>query len=158
MALLRCCVLTASRLPGGPHSGQPAHLSHLHFFVQGFALSAHQDLQTRGNRVVEVLVAVVVTVVGTAAVTEVAVVVAVAVAEAVLLVVVVLVEHGEHPVQQSHEHLNDQLSELCAQKDLHSPDRGLDVLVVVAVVVVVAGGVFVVVEPSVIEVPGMHCE
>jgi len=154
MASLRCCVLTARRLPGGPHSVQPRHLSQLHFFVQGFAESAHQDLQTRGSGVVKV--AVVVTVVGAAAVTEVSVAVVVAVAEAVLLVVVIVATHGEHPVQQSHEHLNDQLSELCAQKDLHSPNRGLVVLVAVAVVVVIAGEGVVVVGPSVGEVPGTH--
>jgi len=109
------------------------------------------------------LVAVVVTAVGDTAVTEVAVAVvlpellvivvvlevAVAVVLAGLLVVAVVAVHCEHPVQQSHEHLNDQLSELCAQKDLHSP-------VVVAVVVVVSGGVVVVVDPSVAEEPGMH--
>jgi len=128
-------------------------------------LSAHQDLQTLGNGVVETrwsFVAVVVTAVGDTDVTEVAVAVvvpvlllivivtefAVAVVLARLLVVVVVATHCEHPVQQSHEHLNDQLSELCAQKDLHSP-------VVVAVVVDVTG-VVVVVVPSVAEVPGMH--
>lgn len=159
MASLRCSVLTASRLPGGPHSAQPPHFSQLHFLVQGLPLSAHQDLQTRGSDIVEVvrpLVAVVVTVVGAAAVTEVAVTVVVAVAEVVLLVVVIVATHGEHPVQQSHEHLNDQLSELCAQKDLHSPNRGLVVLVAVAVVVVIAGEGVVVVGPSVGEVPGTH--
>jgi len=74
---------------------------------------------------------------------------AVAVVLTRLLAVVVVATHCEHPVQQSHEHLNDQLSKLCAQKDLHSPG-------VVAVVVVVTGVVVVVVVPSVAEVPGMH--
>lgn len=134
MASRRCSVLTASRLPGGPHSAQPPQVFQRHFFVQGFALSAHQDLQTCGG-VVEVVVAV---------------------AEAVLLGVVAT--HGEHPEQQSHEHLNDQLSKLCAQKDLHSPNRDVNVLVVVAIAVVVAGSVVVVVGACVGESPSKHCE
>jgi len=86
---------------------------------------------------------------------EVAVVVVVA--EAVPLMVVVV--HGEHPVQQSHVHLNDQLSELCAQKGLHSPRLVVLLMVVVTGgVVVVAIGVVVVGAAVVGEVPGMHCE
>jgi len=115
MASLNCCVVTARRLPGGTHSAQPKHLSFLHFVVQGLVFFAHEGLQSPGVVVV----------------TEVAVNAVVVVAEAVM--------HGEHPLQQSHEHLNDQLSELCAQKGLHS-------LVEVVVGVVVDGGVVIVVD------------
>jgi len=100
---LWCCVETARRLPGGPHSAQPRHLSLLHNLLQGFvfALFAHMGLQVDGF--------------GAA---------------------VVVAVHGGHPAQQSHEHLNDQLSKLCAQNDSHPPTCGV---VVVASVVVVAG-------------------
>lgn len=102
--------MTAKRLPGGPHSAQPAHLSFLHSFFQGFVLVAHEGWHTRGDGAVVMGVAV----------------------------------HGEHPLQQNHEHLNDQLSELCAQKDLHSLTCVVGVLVVVVaesvVVVAVTGG------------------
>jgi len=119
MALVRCPVSTDSRLFNGQQSVQPRHFSHLHFFVQGASLSAHQDLQTCGDGAV----------VGGDGV----------VAEAVVIVVVAVVvpAHGGHPIQQSHEHLNDQLSELCAQKDLHSPKSGVNVLVVLVSVLVV---------------------
>jgi len=113
----------------------------LHFFCHVFGLVAHEGLHTRGGGAATVVVAVVVPV----------------------------AVHGEHPLQQNHEHLNDQLSELCAQKDLHSLTV-VDVLVVVvagSVVVVVAGSVVVVVAGSVVivavigagvgeEPPGMH--
>jgi len=39
------------------------------------------------------------------------------------MLLVVVAAHGEHPLQQSHEHLNDQLSKLCMQNDLHSQLR-----------------------------------
>ena len=53
------------------------------------------------------------------------------------VVVVVVVAHSLHPVQHFHEHLNDHLSWLCAQKDSHSLNLGVRVLVVM---VIVAGG------------------
>jgi len=54
-------------------------------------------------------------------------------------VVVVVAVHGELPAQQSHEHLNDHLSELCAQNDLHSPTWGVHVLAGVVVIGVGTG-------------------
>jgi len=68
--------------------------------------------------------------------------VVVAVVDTLSVVDVVVDTHSPHPMQQSHEHLNVQLSRLCAQKDLHSPDLGVKVLVVM--VVVAGGGVIVV--------------
>merc|ERR1719422_2708508 len=84
--------------------------THVHFFTHGFALPAHQDLHTCDSGV------------------------AVVEAAMPMVVVVVVAAHSLHPVQQSHEHLNDQLSWLCAQKDLHSPN-------LVLVVVAAGGGV-----------------
>lgn len=109
---------------------------------------AHQDLQVRGNGVVEGgwLVAVVLAVdEDRVVVTEVAAAVVVAVLPAVV------VAHGRQPPQQSHVHLNDQLSELCAQKGLHSPRLS------VLLVVVVSGGGVVVAGTVVGGVPGTHC-
>jgi len=136
MASLDCCVVTARRLPGGKHSAQPKHLLLLHFVVQGSVFVAHQGLQRS-------VVVVVVTVV----------------AFKVVVVVAGAVTHGEHPVQQSHEHLNDQLSELCSQKGLHSLVEvvvGVVVNGVVVIVVVVGGGVGAGVGAGVGESPGMH--
>jgi len=154
-ASFRCSLSAASRLPGGPHSAQPPHFSHLHFFAQGFAVPAHQDLQTRSKGVVEPAWSVAVVVVPVVA--KVTVGVVVAVTEAVLPVVVMLVTvavllavvvaHDRHPPQQSQVHLKDQLSELCAQKGLHSPT--FSVLLVVVTVTVDGAGVG--------EVPGTHC-
>jgi len=124
MASLKCCGATARRLPGGSHSAQPKHFSRLHFLDQRFELLAHHGLQSRGDGIVEVVEVVV---------TEVAV---------AIVVLVAVAMHGEQPLQQYHEHLNDQLSKLCAQNDLHSLSWGVDVLVVsrsVVIVVVVAG-------------------
>lgn len=152
MALRKRCVVTARRLPGGKHSAQPKHFSRLHFLCQGFAGFAHEGLHTKGDGVAAVENDVVV-------VSEAAMAV-VTVAEAVMLLVV----HGEQPLQQNHEHLNDQLSELCAQKGLHSFNSGIDVLVGVVVsggvvtVVVVDGAGVVVDGAGVGEAPGMHCE
>ena len=86
-------------------------------------------------------------------------------------VVMAVAVHGEHPLQQNHEHLNDQLSELCAQKDMHSPTCVVGVLVVVVaesvVIVDVIGGAGVggagvggagVGGAGVGARPGMHCE
>jgi len=70
-----------------------------------------------------------------------------------VVVVVVVAAHSLHPVQHFHEHLNDQLSWLCAQKDSHSPNLGVRVLVVM---VIVAGGGGIVVGAGVGEVPGTH--
>merc|ERR1712242_37618 len=137
----RCSLSAASRLPGGPHSAQPPHFSHLHFFAQGCALPAHQDLQTRGKGVVEPAWSVAVVVVPVV----VKVVVDVVVTVAVLLAVIGA--HDGHPPQRSHEHLKDQLSELCSQKGLHSPP--FSVLLVVVTVTVDGAGVG--------EVPGTHC-
>jgi len=113
-------------------------------------------LQTRGKGVVEPAWSVAVVVVPV--VVKVIVDVVVAVTEAWLPVVVmsvtvavllaVIVAHDGHPPQQSQEHLKDQLSELCAQKGLHSPT--FSVLLVVVTVTVVDGAV-------VGEVPGTHC-
>jgi len=143
MASLKSCVVTARRLAGGRHSAQPKHFSRLHFFVQGLSVVAHQGLQTPGN--------------GVAAVEKVVVVVAGAV-----MLLVVVASHCEHPLQQNHEHLNDQLSELCAQKGLHSRvDVVVGVVVsggVVIVVVVDGAGVVVVGAGAGVgsEAPGMH--
>jgi len=120
-------------------------------------------LQTRGKGVVEPAwsVAVVVVPVVVKVVVDVAVLLAVVVALVVPVVVKVIVDavvivavllaviaaHDGHPPQQSHEHLKDQLSELCAQKGLHSPT--FSVLLVVVTVTVDGAGVG--------EVPGTHC-
>jgi len=53
--------------------------------------------------------------------------------------VVVVAVHGGHPAQQSHEHLNDQVSELCAQNELHSPTWSVDVLAGIVVINVGTG-------------------
>jgi len=98
-------------------------------------------LQTWGKEVVEVVV------------TDVAVFSCVV--DTASVVVIVVDAHSPHPMQQSHEHLNVQLSKLCAQKDLHSPTLGVEVLVVL---VVVARGGGIVVGADVGGVPGLHCE
>ena len=67
------------------------------------------------------------------------------------VVVVVVAAHSLHPVQHFHEHLNDQLSWLCAQKDSHSLNLGVRVLVVM---VIVAVGSRIVVGAGVGTVPG----
>lgn len=65
----------------------------------------------------------------------------------VAVLLAVIVAHDGHPPQQSQEHLNDQLSELCAQKGLHSPTFS-----VLLVVVTVTDD-----DAAVGEVPGTHC-
>jgi hypothetical protein len=60
--------------------------------------------------------------------------VVVAVVDTLSVVDVVVETHSPHPMQQSHEHLNAQLSMLSAQNDLHSLSLGVKVLVVTVVV------------------------